>query len=169
MSFRAIILSAAALLITVPALAHEYTAGELQIGHPYARSTPPGARTAGAYLSIENKGKSAERLVKASSPAAGAVTLHSMSMDGEIMRMRAIPSIAVAPGAVVKLAPGGLHIMLEDIKRPLKKGDKIPMTLHFERAGEVKVELQIQDAAAASPPAAAKAEAHDHSGHTMKH
>lgn len=140
------------------AFAHDYSAGDLKIGHPYTRTTPPGAVAAGAYLSIENKGKAADKLLRAASPAAGLVELHSMSMDGNVMRMRAVPSIDVAAGATVKLAPGGLHVMLQDLKRPLKEGERIPMTLVFERAGEVKVELAVQKSDAAA--------GHDaHAGH----
>jgi copper(I)-binding protein len=139
-----------ALCAPVVAHAHEYKVGELQIGHPYTRSTPPGAVTAAAYLSVENKGRTADRLLRAASPVAGLVELHSMSMDGNIMRMRAVPTVEVAPGAAVKFAPGSLHVMLQDLKRPLKKGERIPLTLTFAHAGEVKVELAVEDAAAGS-------------------
>lgn len=140
------------------ASAHDYSAGELKIGHPYTRTTPPGAVTAGAYLSIENKGKAADKLLRAASPVAGLVELHTMSMDGNVMRMRAVPSLDVAAGATVKLAPGGLHVMLQDLKRPMKEGERVPLTLVFERAGEVKVELAVQKPEVAS--------GHDaHSGH----
>jgi copper(I)-binding protein len=138
----------AALVLPQPALAHDYSAGDLRIGHPYARSTPPGARVGGAYLSVDNKGKTADRLLRASTSRAGTTELHSMSMDGNIMRMRQVPAIEVAAGASVKLAPGGLHIMLMDLKQPLKTGDKFPMTLVFERAGEVKVDIVVEDAQA---------------------
>ena len=136
--------------LVLPAWDHDYSVGELKIGHPFTRTTPPGAVAAGAYLSIENKGKSADKLLRAASPAAGLVELHSMSMDGNVMRMRAVPSIDVAAGATVKLAPGGLHVMLQDLKRPLKEGERVPMTLVFERAGEVKVELAVQKSEAAA-------------------
>ena len=150
----------AAFMATLAAMAsaHDYTVRDLKIGHPYTRATPPGAVAAGAYLSIENKGKAADKLLRAATPAAGLVELHTMSMDGNVMRMRAVPSIDVAAGATVKLAPGGLHVMLQDLKRPLKEGDKVPMTLVFERAGEVKVELAVQKSDAAA--------GHDaHAGH----
>jgi len=147
----------------VPVHAHEYKVGELHIGHPYARSTPPGAKAGGAYLSIDNKGKAADKLLRASSPRAGSVELHTMSMEGNIMRMRQVPAIEVAPGTVVKLAPGGLHVMLQDLKQSLSKGDRFPMTLVFERAGEVKVDIVVEDAPAnAAHGAAAPAEAHKH-------
>lgn len=141
-----------------PAHAHEYKLGELHIGHPYARSTPPGAKVGGAYLSIDNKGKAADRLVRASSPRAGSAELHTMSMEGNVMRMRQVPAIEVAPGATVKLVPGGLHVMLQELQQPLKKGERFPMTLVFERAGEVRVDIVVEDA----PSHVTGAEAHNH-------
>jgi copper(I)-binding protein len=138
-----------ALCVVATTQAHDYRLGNLHIGHPYTRVTPPGAAAAGAYLSIDNKGGTADRLLRAASPAAGLVELHAMRMDSNVMRMRMVPSIEVAPGTTVKLAPGGLHIMLQDLKRPLKKGERVPLTLTFERAGEMKVELAVEDAAAA--------------------
>lgn len=158
MRFGKMLVVVAGLCASAAAAAHDYKAGELQIGHPYALSTPPGARTGAAYLSIDNMGKAPDRLMRASSPAAGSVELHSMSMEGNVMRMRQVPGISLAPGAGVKLAPGGLHIMLQDLKRPLKKGDKFPMTLVFERAGEVKVDVLVQDPA----PQAGKDADHSH-------
>ncbi len=129
---------------------HDYAIQKLHIGHPYARATPPGATTAGAYLSIENKGTTADRLLRVVSPIAGLGELHSMSMDGSVMRMRAVPSIEIPAGATVKFAPGGLHVMLQDLKRPLKQGDRVPVILTFERAGEAKVELSVTDMAGGS-------------------
>jgi len=153
-----IIAGLAALIFCTTASAHDYKVGQLELSHPYARTTPPGAKAGGAYLSIENKGKAADKLVRASSPRAGSVELHTMSMDGNVMRMRQIPAIEVAPGAIVKLAPGGLHIMLQEIKQPLKKGERFPMTLVFERAGEVKVDIVVEDA----PSHGAGTDAHKH-------
>ncbi|MBM3344998.1 MAG: copper chaperone PCu(A)C [Betaproteobacteria bacterium] len=142
----------------------DYKAGDLQIGHPYARATPPGATVAGAYLSIENKGKTADKLLRAASPVAGLVELHSMRMDGNVMRMRAVPAIDVPAGASVKLAPGGLHVMLQELKRPLKSGERVPLTLVFERAGEVKVDLAVESASAAPAGSAHRSHA-DHGAH----
>ena len=119
---RKFVLLALALCASMNGFAHEYSVGDLRIGHPYTRSTPPGAVTAGAYLSVDNKGKAADRLLRAASPAAGLVELHSMSMDGNVMRMRAVPAIEVPPGTTVKFTPGGLHFMLQDLKRVLEKG-----------------------------------------------
>lgn len=137
------------------ALAHEYDLGPLHIGHPYARSTPPGASVGAAYLSISNKGQSSDRLVRASTPRAQAVELHSMSMEGNIMRMRQVQGIAAVAGSTVKLEPGGFHLMLTGLKQPLKAGERFPLTLIFEKAGQVTVDIVVQEAAAAG----------DHAGH----
>ena len=157
MHLARILVVALASLATVFVSAHDYATGDIKVAHPYTRSTPPGAKTAGAYLSIDNRGKVAERLMRASSPAAGMVELHSMSMDGNIMRMRAIPAIELPAGKTVALAPGGLHLMLQDLKRPLKKGERIPVTLTFERSGDLKVELSVEDPVDAGKGAAAHA------------
>ena len=127
--------------------AHEYKAGDLKIGHPWARMTAPGQPSGGAYLKLQNNGSAADRLVGGSTPAADHVEMHSMSMDGDVMKMREGKAIDVAPGQTVELKPGALHLMLVGLKAPLKAGDKVPMTLKFEKAGEVKVELKIEELA----------------------
>lgn len=135
------------LLASVPALGHDYTQGELFIGHPWTRVA--GANGTGAgYLSIRNNGAVPDRLLGASTPAARAVEMHTMLQDGEVMRMRPVTEIPVAPGATVTLAPGGLHIMLLGLTAPLALGGDVPLTLRFERAGEVTVQLRVQAAGA---------------------
>lgn len=135
---------------TSGAFAHGYTSGDLAIGHPYAIATPPGATTGGAYLKeIDNHGASPDALVGASSPAADRVEIHDMSMDGNVMRMRQVPSIAIVPGKPVTMAPGGgYHLMLIGLHHPLAVGDHVPLTLQFQRAGKVDVELHVQQSAA---------------------
>lgn len=140
---------------------HEYQAGALHIDHPHARPTPPGGRTGAAYFSVSNKGSSQDRLLRASSPRAAAVELHSMSMDGNVMRMRSVPAVALPAGATVKLEPGGLHAMLTGLKQPLKAGERFPMTLVFEKSGSVTVEIAVEEAGAAVPAAKVGA----HTGH----
>ena len=159
MIFRTLLLSVA--LLAAPVAAHEYDLGPLHIGHPYARPTPPGASTGAAYLSIANRGKAPDSLVRASTPRAQTTELHSMSMDGNIMRMRQVPAVAAAAGATVKLEPGGYHLMLLGLKQPLKAGERFPLTLHFEKAGQLTVEIVVQDAAAAGSHS-------DHGGHDKK-
>ena len=145
--FYRFMLPLAAALITLPALAHDYDQGSLHIGHPYARATPPGATSGAAYLSVENKG-AADKLLRATTPRAGAAELHNMSMDGNVMRMRAVPGLALPAGGTVKLEPSGYHLMLTGLKQPLKAGDRFPLTLYFEKAGQVTVDILVQDAAA---------------------
>jgi hypothetical protein len=127
------------------ALAHSYKLGSLEIGHPWARATPPTAPTGGGFLTITNKGTTIDRLVSASSPAAASVQVHEMKMEGNVMRMRELANgLEIAPGATVTLAPGGLHMMMMGLKAPLKQGEKVPLTLVFEKAGTIDVEIAVE-------------------------
>lgn len=148
----AVVLAAAA-----PALAKDVKAGPLRIENPWARPTPPGAPTGGAYMTIVNTGAQADRLVGGASPVAARLEVHEMSMDGGVMRMRKLDGLTIPPGASVALKPGGHHVMLIGLKRPLKIGETVPATLRFEKAGEVAVEFTVQP-----PPAPAHAH---HEGH----
>jgi len=96
----------------------------------------------GAFLKIQNQG-GADRLLAASSSAAGMVQLHSMAMDGNVMKMREVEAIELPAGKTVELKPGGLHIMLMGLKAPLKAGSSVPLTLKFEKAGAVTVNLTV--------------------------
>lgn len=141
--------SAAIILFCSAAAAHEFKVGDIHVGHPYARTTVPGQPSGGVYLSLENKGKKADKLVAASSPAAKTVEIHTMSMDGNIMRMREVSHIEVAPAAKVDMQPGsGYHIMLMGLTAPLKTGDRVPMTLTFEKAGKVDVQVNVEEVSA---------------------
>jgi periplasmic copper chaperone A len=126
------------------ALAHSYKLGSLEIGHPWARATPPTAPTGGGFLTVTNTGTTPDRLISVKSAAAETVQVHEMKMEGNVMRMREISGgLGIAPGATVTLAPGGLHIMMMGLKAPLKQGDKVPVTLIFEKAGSIDVELAV--------------------------
>jgi copper(I)-binding protein len=140
----------AATLCCGAALAHDYQVRSLQISNPFARATPPGAKVAGAFMTIKNQGPDADRLVSASSPVAGLVEIHEMAMDGGMMTMRAIKGIDVKPGTTIELKPGGYHVMLEDLKQPLKQGDRIPLVLTFERSGTVEVMVHVEAMGAAA-------------------
>ena len=123
--------------------AHDYQVKSLHVSNPFARATPPGAKVAGAFMSIENQGKEADRLVGVTSPAAGVVAIHEMAMNGGVMKMHAVQSIDIKPGETVELRPGGYHVMLEDLKQPLKQGDQIPLMLTFEKAGAVEIKVNV--------------------------
>ena len=142
---RHLFLAVALLLAGIgPASAHSYKLGALEIGHPWARATPPTAPTGGGYLSVKNTGTTPDRLVSVSSPAAETVQVHEMKMEGNVMRMREIAGgLEIPPGATVTLAPGGMHLMMMGLKGPLKQGERVPLTLVFEKAGKIDVELAV--------------------------
>jgi copper(I)-binding protein len=137
----------ALMLLASHAAAHEYNKGSLHIAHPWSRATPQGAAVGAGYLIIENQGATADRLVSISVPAelAGRAEIHEMAMQDGVMRMRPLPNgIEIAPGMAAKLEPGGMHIMLLDLKRGLEKGDRYRATLNFEKAGAVDVEFVVE-------------------------
>lgn len=126
--------------------AHEYKAGALNIGHPYARATVPNQPAGVAYLSIENKGTEADKFIGGSTSIARSVQVHTMAMDGNVMKMREVSSVEVKPSEKLVMQPGdGYHIMLIGLKQPLKAGDKFPLTLKFEKAGAVEVSVHVED------------------------
>jgi copper(I)-binding protein len=135
----------ALLLLSAVALAHNVEKGGLQIRHPWSRATPGGAKVGVGYMEIRNRGKQAERLLGASSPLAQRVEMHVTRREGEVMRMRQVESFAIPASERVQLRPGGGHLMLVDLARPLKQGERVPLTLRFERAGEVEIEMEVQE------------------------
>lgn len=135
------------------------TLGNLDITGGFSRATLPNAPVGGGYITITNKGAKADRLVSAASPVAGVVQIHQMKMEGDLMKMNELPDgVEIPAGATVALAPGGLHIMFMKLNAPLVEGTKIPVTLTFEKAGSVDVELSVESPAAKGP-------AEDHSMH----
>ena len=148
-SFMAFSMLAAA-LVSGLAMAVEYRVKTLRVSDPFVRATPPGAKVAGAFMSIENRGKEADRLVGATSSAAGLVEIHEMAMDAGVMRMHAVKGIDLKPGTTVELRPGGYHVMLQDLKQPLQKGDRIPLLLTFEKAGAVEIMVKVEAMGAAA-------------------
>ncbi|WP_431283852.1 copper chaperone PCu(A)C [Humitalea sp. 24SJ18S-53] len=153
---RALIASALALpFVAQTARAHDYTVGDIAIGHPWSRAAVAGGTGAG-FMTLRSTG-AGDRLLSASSPAARTVELHTAIRDGEVMRMRPVTDIPVAAGQSVTLAPGGFHIMLIGLTQPMAAGSRVPLTLRFERGGEVTVELAVERAGA---PAAAGAHQH---------
>ncbi|OWY40908.1 hypothetical protein CEK28_01140 [Xenophilus sp. AP218F] len=136
------------LCLSAAAMAHSYKVGEINIVHPWSRAMPAASTTGGVYFALDNKGKTADRLVGAATPRAETAELHTHVNDNGVMRMRKVEGgVEVAPGQQVKFAPGGYHVMLFGLKQPLKAGDRFPMTLKFEKGGEVKVDVVVQDGA----------------------
>jgi copper(I)-binding protein len=137
----AVIIAAIATFAASSAFAHDYKVGSLQIGHPWARATPKGAAVGGGYLKITNTGTTPDKLVSGSSAVSGRFEVHEMSMDGGVMKMRLLKDgLEIKPGETVELKPGGFHIMLLDLKEPIKEGERVKGTLVFEKAGSVDIE-----------------------------
>jgi copper(I)-binding protein len=128
-------------------------AGDLAVVDAWARATPPGAGVAAAYLTIDNAGGGADRLLGASSDAAGRVEVHETRRDGEVMRMRKAEPLDIPAGERVVFGPGGLHVMLMELKEPLRQGDTLSLTLRFEHAGEFRVQAGILAGDATDPHA----------------
>ena len=152
MTVRRWLLAAAVATFALPALAHDYKLGSLEIGNPWTRATPPSAQSGGGFLTITNKGTTPDRLVAVRSTASSKTEIHEMRMDGNVMRMRELEKgLEIPPGATVELKPGSYHLMFMELKAPFAKDAKIPATLVFEKAGSVDVELSVAAMGAASP------------------
>jgi copper(I)-binding protein len=124
---------------------------QLEIENAWSRATPPGAKVAAGYLTIRNQSAAADRLLGASSPVATRVETHVTQKQGEVLRMREVKSYDVPAKGSFELKPGGAHLMLVDLKRPFKAGDRIPLVLHFQNAGEIKTDLEVKALGASGP------------------
>jgi copper(I)-binding protein len=122
------------------------------LSNGWTRAAGQGAQGVG-FVTIRNTGSEADTLVAASSPAAGRVELHTSLREGDVMRMRPVENVPVPAGGSVTLAPGGLHMMMMGLTRPLAVGQVVPVTLRFERAGQVTVNMAVQSAGARTPTA----------------
>ena len=133
------------------AAAHGYGEGDIQVRHPWTRATPPGAKVAAGYLEIRNLGKTPDRVTGAATPAAERVEFHMTTLEGDVMKMREVKGFEVPARQRLTLRPGGLHLMIIGLKQPLTMGGRVPLTLRFERAGEIKIELEVQAADSRKP------------------
>ena len=133
--------------LSLSAPAHDFRAGDVRIGHPYATPSVAGASSGAAYIAtLENTGSRPDRLLRASTPVAGHVEMHTMSVDASgVMRMRMLDDVAVVPDQPIKMRPGqGMHFMLTELKQALTEGQTFPMTMEFERGGKVEVKVVVQ-------------------------
>jgi periplasmic copper chaperone A len=137
--------SAALALLAAVSSAHaqDVMAGSMHIMKPWTRATAPTATVGGGFMGLMNMGKSDDALLAVKASISEKVELHTHTMDGGVMKMREVPRIGVPAGKTVELKPGSFHVMFINLKGPLKQGDKIPMTLVFEKAGEVKVDMAV--------------------------
>jgi copper(I)-binding protein len=146
-----IVLLCLALAVSAPAWSHVHEKGDLQVRHPWSRATPPGAKVAIGYMEIRNRGTQPDRLLSASTAVAKRVEMHVTQREGEVTRMRQVQSFEIPARERYALRPGGSHLMLVDIVRPLQKGERFTMTLRFERAGELEIELEVQELGSRHP------------------
>ena len=127
------------------ALAHEFKVGDLEIGHPWSRATPPGAKVAGGYFTVTNKGSAPDRLLSISSDISDKAELHEMGVKEGVMTMRMVSDgLEIPAGGKAELKPGGYHLMFVGLKRQPKQGEKFSATLTFEKAGSVNVEFLVE-------------------------
>ncbi|MCP5150592.1 MAG: copper chaperone PCu(A)C [Ectothiorhodospiraceae bacterium] len=134
--------------------------GAITIESPWVRLVPPVSETSAGYMTLRNAGTEADRLLAAAAPVSKRTELHTHVMEGGLAKMRQVDAVEIPAGGAVSFAPGGLHIMLIGLARPLDAGESIPVTLTFERAGRVEVVYPVQAAPMASG---------GHGGHGMGH
>ncbi|MDA0275348.1 MAG: copper chaperone PCu(A)C [Proteobacteria bacterium] len=130
-------LAALLLMAAAPAFA------QVVIDKPWARATAPGAKVAAGYMVVRNKATVADRLMSVTSPAAARVETHVHIHEAGVMKMREVPGYDIPAGGAFELKPGGAHLMFMDIRRPFIEGEKVPVKLTFEKAGEVNAEFDV--------------------------
>lgn len=130
------------LALPVLAAAHDYRLGDLEIIHPFIYETAKTARAGGGYVTIANTGSEADRLigVRADFPK---VQIHESYEENGVHRMRPAGELTIAPGETLELAPGGYHVMFMGLSKPFEAGEEVPVTLIFERAGEIEVRFRV--------------------------
>lgn len=142
----------APLLFAAATVCHAQAAAPVSVQGAWARSTVAGQDSTGAYMTLT--AREPLTLLGAETPAAGIVEIHEMKMEGEVMKMRAADTLPLAAGQPLKLAPGGYHFMLMDLKAPFKPGSQVPMTLRFRDAGGKESRLAVSVPVSLTPPAA---------------
>jgi periplasmic copper chaperone A len=124
--------------------ASELVAGDLKLMAPWVRASVPGQVNGAGYVQIDNQAKQGDRLVSASASGVNRVELHTIITENGVAKMREVTGIDVPARGSVKLSPGGFHIMFLGLSEPFKAGATVPVTLNFEKAGEVKVNFEIK-------------------------
>ena len=132
------------LALNGPVPAEEHRLDNPSIDHPWTRELPPVAPNGAAYFLIENSGEISDRIVSVHSPIADRTEIHTHEMDAGMMKMRQVHSVEVPAQSTVAFEPGGLHVMLLGLKKPLVGGEGFPLTIEFEKAGEIEVTVEIK-------------------------
>ena len=161
------LLRTTALLAALAASATAFAqAAAVQVEGAWARASVPGQKATGAFMRLT--AHQGARLVRAESPAAGLAEVHEMKMEGDIMKMRAVPALELPAGKTVELKPGGYHVMLLDLKAPLPKDSTVPLTLVFQDAKGAESRLDLTVPVGTAAPGASGA-AQGHGEHQHKH
>jgi len=142
---RLLVLLAMTFAFTASAVADDYMQGGIHIMKPWSRPLPPVSVNGAAYMTIMNKGSAPDRLLSMSTPAAKMAELHDHTMEGGMMKMRPAGVIEIAPGDSATLQPGGLHVMLMGLTEALTEGKSFPLTLDFEHAGPIEIEVMVME------------------------
>ena len=140
-------------VLSAVSFAQDAKVGTITIGHPWARATPGAVKNSAAFMMFDNKG-AADKLIGVSGEIAKEIQIHSMISESGVMKMREIKSLDIPANGMAELKPGGFHVMLIGLKDGLKEGEKFPLKLKFENAGEVTVQVTAE-----------KPGAHDHAEH----
>ena len=139
--------------VTTFAIAQPADRHGIELEHGWARATPGLAHTGAAYLNIVNKGDSPDRLIGMSSPVAEKAEAHESKMENGVMTMRPLGPLTIDPGKAIEFKPSADHIMLMGLKHPLKQGESFPLTLTFEKSGEIQIIVRVARVGASAPEA----------------
>lgn len=153
-------------LLSAPASAATYRLGQIEVVQPWSRPAAAGTNGVG-YMTLANRGKAADALVRVESPAAQTVELHSSSMAGGVMRMARVDRVAVAPGGQATFGPSAYHVMFVKLAKPLNMGDRVPATLVFASGARIKIDFAV--GLAAPSTGGMDHSAMDHSAMKMDH
>ena len=137
-------IAALAVFTAGPVQAQDIIAGNLKISTPWARATPKGASVGGGYMTIANSGNAGDRLVGGTSDVSNRLEIHTMSVEGGVMKMRPVAGVDIKAGQTVEFKPGGYHVMFVGLKQPLEQGQHVKTTLRFEKAGDVAVDFTVK-------------------------
>jgi periplasmic copper chaperone A len=165
-------LALAALLISfvAPSFAQGTSNTSITVEQPWSRATPKGAKTGAVYMTLDNKSGSADRLTGASSDVADKLQIHEMNVENGVMKMREVTDgLPIPAGGSVELKPGSYHVMMMGLKKPLTAGEKFPLTLSFEKAGNISVTVPVQAMGATEDKGGGMGNMNDNKGGGMGH
>lgn len=171
LAIMAVLSGAAALYATLisPVAAGDYDLGSIHISQPWSRATPKGAASGAGYMTLTNRGAASDKVSCVSDEASAKCQIHSMTMDGAVMKMRPVEGgLEIKPGESVTLKPGGHHMMFLDLKHPLEQGQTVKATLKFDHAGTIDVDYPVLAIGAPAPAASAGGSTTQDSGGGMR-